>query len=377
MYDPTNSQIRVYDLPGDQNGFFGITWDVRRRRVWVSQTNSLAYGIGSALVSFDPERVPFETFSWTPGLQGQTAQSTCDFETTATCDTDGVAEYGTCSNAPTHPCQSVDDCVRADLICPPGVIDDSGCFREYPVGIYQPAHLVVHPDGHVWFTEYAAGVGSRIGRLDPSSGAVELYPLAPPPFSPGGKVSLTLLSYLLIAPWDIQVAADGSIVATEYAANRIARFSFRSMRDTTQCQQLSAPGLDPKTCEPAYDPTTGLLSLWDPRCVNPCIEETMVPGSWVIDGSHPPMTHLSEGRLLNVAFDRQQNIWFDQGYLDRRGKFHLWPPVLAMTPTAYETGVASLAFDGIGGCVAVDPRNGDIWATDYFGRRLNRLRPQP
>ena len=232
-------------------------------------------------------------------------------------------------------------------------------------------------DGHVWFTEYASGCGSRIGRLDPSSGAVELYPLAPAPFSPGGKVPLTLLRYLLIAPWDIQVAADGSIVATEYAGNRIARFSFRSMRDTTQCQQLTAPGLDPTACEAAYDPTTGLLSLGDPRCVNPCIDETMVPGSWVIDGSNPPMTHLSEGRLLNVAFDRQQNIWFDQGYLDRHRQFHLWPPVLAMTPTAYETGVASLAFDGIGGCVAVDPRNGDIWATDYFGRRLNRLRPVP
>ena len=83
MYDPTNAQVRVYDLPGDLNGFFGIAWDAQRRRVWVSQSDSLAYGPGSALVSFDPELVPFETFSWTPGLPGQTAQSTFAFATTA------------------------------------------------------------------------------------------------------------------------------------------------------------------------------------------------------------------------------------------------------------------------------------------------------
>ena len=302
MYDPPNHQIRVYDLPGDQNGLFGITWDAARRRVWVAQTDSLAYGIGSALVSFDPERVPFETFSWTPsstpGLPVQTVQSTFAFATTATCDTDSTGMYGTCSNAPTHACQSVEDCVDAQLICSPGTLDDSGCFHEYRVGIYQPAHLVVHPDGHVWFAEYAMAFGSHLGRLDPSSGGVELFPLAPAPYAPG-EIPLQLLSYVVLAPWDIQVAADGS---------------------------------------------------------------------------HPPMTHLSEGRLLTVAFDRQRNIWFDQGYLDRRDKFHLWPPVLALTN---DSGVATIAYHGIGGVVAVDPRSGDIWATDYIGRRLNRLHPEP
>ena len=173
------------------------------------------------------------------------------------------------------------------------------------------------------------------------------------------------------------MAADGSIVATEYAANRIARFSFRSMQDTTQCQQLSAPGVDPAACKAVtYDPQTELISLQDPRCVNPCIQEIVVPGSWVRDDSNPPMTHRSEGRLLTLAFDRQRNMWFDQGYLDRHDKFHLWPPLLAMTPTPYESGMASLAFDGIGGSVAVDPRSGDIWGADYSGRRLNRLHPE-
>jgi len=376
MYDPTNAQVRVYNLPGDQNGFLGIAWDARRRRVWVSQTDSLSYGPGSTLVSFDPERVPFERFGWTPGLEGQTAQSTFAFTTKATCDTDGSNGPGTCSNAPAHACQSVEDCVHADLFCPPAVVDDSGCYHAYPVGVYQPAHVVVHPDGHVWFTEYCYGLGTHLGRLDPSTGAVELFPLSPAPFSPGGEIPVSLLYYILTAPWDVQVAADGSVVATEFSASRIARFSFGSMGDTTLCQQLSAPGVDATACKTTYDAQTGMISLADPRCSNPCIQELTVPGTWIADGSHPPLTHLDAGGLLTIAFDRQGNIWADQGYLDRRGKFHLLPPLLAMTPTPFESGVAGLAFHGIG-ATAVDPGSGDIWGADYVGRRLNRLHPEP
>lgn len=101
-----------------------------------------------------------------------------------------------------------------------------------------------------------------------------------------------------------------------------------------------------------------------------------MPGTWIADGSHPPLTHLDAGGLLTIAFDRQGNIWADQGYLDRRGKFHLLPPLLAMTPTPFESGVAGLAFHGIG-ATAVDPGSGDIWGADYVGRRLNRLHPEP
>ncbi len=100
-----------------------------------------------------------------------------------------------------------------------------------------------------------------------------------------------------------------------------------------------------------------------------------MPGTWVSDASHPPMTHLSEGRLLTMAFDRQGTIWFDQGYLDRHDNFYLWPPLLAMTPTPYESaGLAGVRRHR--GTVAVDPRSGDVWGADYLGRRLNRLHPE-
>jgi streptogramin lyase len=373
MYDPPNATVRLYNLPGDRNGILGIAWDGPRGRIWLSQTNSLAYGSGSTLISFDPERVPFETFAWATGSPPPNVTSTFDFSTTATCETIVPTEPGACSNAPEHLCVSVEDCVLAELLCKPGTHDYGDCYHEYPLDIYQPAHVTVHPDGHVWFTEYAAGVGGRLGRLDPTTGVVEMFPLTFPPFTPW-EFPLNLLPVAVIAPWDIKVAPDGSIVATEFAANRIARFPARFMTDTAQCQRLSAPGLDPKACQASYDPLTGMISTADPRCTNPCIQERLVPGSWVSDSRYPPLTHLAAGRLLGVAPDRQGYLWIDQGYLDRRGRFYLWPPLLAMDPTPTSPSAASQLFSGIGGSVAVDPRTGDIWGADYFGRRLNRLR---
>jgi len=375
MYDPPNATVRLYNLPGDHNCPMGIAWDASRRRIWLSQTNSLTYGNGSTLLSFDPERVPFETFAWNTAAPPPTLASTFDFSTTATCDRSPSADSGACSNAPDHACVSVEDCVLAELLCRPGTGDDRDCFHEYPVGVYQPAHVTVHPDGHVWFTEYAAGMGGHLGRLDPTTGTVELFPFAPTPFAPPG-LPLDMIAFLAIAPWDIGVLRDGSVVATEYAGNRIAHFSARYMGDTAQCQHLSAPGLAPEDCEASYDPQSEMIRMADSRCANPCIDEPLVPGSWVLDSTHPPLTHLAAGRLLGVAPDRRGYLWFDQGYLDLRGRFYLWPPLLALDPTPTDPTDSSQIHCGIGGSVAVDPRTGDIWGADYFGRRLNRLRPQ-
>src|SRR5262249_50075450 len=57
MYDPPNALVRLYNRPGDQNGPLGVAWDAARGRIWLSQTNSLAYGPGGSLLSFDPERL--------------------------------------------------------------------------------------------------------------------------------------------------------------------------------------------------------------------------------------------------------------------------------------------------------------------------------
>ncbi len=103
----------------------------------------------------------------------------------------------------------------AELFCGGGS-DDGSCYREYPLGVFQPAHIAIHPDGHVWFTDYAAGTGSQIGRLDPTAGAVELFPLPPAPFEPR-VLPLAMINFGLLAPWDIEIDRRGDVVATQYA----------------------------------------------------------------------------------------------------------------------------------------------------------------
>src|SRR5262245_1365763 len=100
-------------------------------------------------------------------------------------------------------------------------------------------------------------------------------------------------------------------------------------------------------------------------------------GAWELGArlDAPSVHPRRRGRLLTVEPDQRGNLSFDQGYLDRRGRFHLWPPLLALYPTAFTAGMAPELYSGIGGSVAVDPRNGDIWGADYMGRRLNRLSP--
>src|SRR5262249_29793047 len=144
-------------------------------------------------------------------------------------------------------------------------------------------------------------------------------------------------------------------VATEYSSCRIARFSRGYMSDTAQCQQLSAPGLAPEDCEPSYDPQSHMIRTPDARCANPCIDEALVPGSWALDSTHPPVTHVAEGRLLEVKPDRRGDLWFDQGYVDRWGHFHLWPPLLALYPSTFTDQEEPDLYSGIGASIAIDP----------------------
>ena len=147
------------------------------------------------------------------------------------------------------------------------------------------------------------------------------------------------------------------------------------MSDTAECQHLSAPGLAPEDCEASYDPQSRMIRTADSRCANPCIDESQVPGSWVLDSTRPPVTHVAEGRLLEVKPDRRGDLWFDQGYVDRRGRFHLWPPLLALYPSAFTDQEEPDLYSGIGASIAVDPSSGNIWGADYMGRRLHRLSP--
>ncbi len=368
MYDPAAATVRLYNLPGDDNGVMGVAWDAPRGLLWLAQTNDTRRGSQGSLLAFDPERVPFETFAWDVATEPGSAVGAFDFPVTATCQREGGP--GACSNAAHRPCTDDEDCVLADLFCAAG--EDDGCYREYPLGIFQPGHVTVHPDGRVWFAEFSVGLGSSLGRLDPATGAVELFPLAQAPFAPA-SFPISLLHLRLRGVWDVKVERRGGIVATEFGSNRLVRFPAQRMGDTRACRALSAVGVSPADCTSAYDSATGAFVLGDARCTNPCLEDRVVPGTWAADATHPPLTHLAMGSLTDVAPDQDGTLWFAQGYVDRRGRVYLWPPLLALQQTSFSRNSPSLWYDGIGG-VVLDARTGEVWGVDYRGRQLHRLR---
>ncbi len=391
-YDPTDGKVIVFNLPGDQNGINGVAWDQARNRLWFTQMALPGVHPGT-LTSFDPDNpaIPREEYAWdfatvaecTGGVCSDDAGRSCsrfgdcmigtfDFTTSATCDD------GTCSNAPYHQCQTVEDCVYADKICPPGVVDDSGCYHDYPLppGNLQPAHLVVHPrDGSVWWANYF--LGSSLGRLDPATGQVTSFPLAPVPFSPAQvavdslEETFATLLRLVDAPWDIDVASNGDIVATEFSSNRIARLRGSRVGDPG-CERLAPPRGSSVSCASSAQATfPQTLQLADPSCVNPCITESLVPDTWVPDATAPPFTHRPVTSLLGLASDRSKNLWFGGGVFVKGGKhFALLPPLLALYPSSFSPGDLH---EGVGGGMAINQATGEIWAADPAGLRLNRL----
>jgi streptogramin lyase len=391
-YDPPGHRVLVFNLPGDRNNVFGVAWDNQRNRLWFMEAGIINNRNG-ILVSFDPDSpaIPREEYPWDfaslPTCSGGVCSDgrscstfrdcmigTFDFTTAATC------AGGVCSNATYHSCETVDDCVLADKLCPPGVQDDSGCYHEYHLPDYQPAHIVVHPrDGSVWWANYF--LGANLGRLDPLTGEITRYPLAPPPFSP---TELTVDSFGAFAAvlyrladwlWDVDVAPNGDILATEYYSNRIARFQFSQMSNPA-CGGLIAPPGSSVSCvaSPLGNTYPQTIQLPDPSCINPCITESLLPDSWVVDASTPPFTHAPATSLLVISQDRRRNVWFGQGVFVKGEKnFALFPPLLALYPSTY--GPPASLHAGLGAGMVVNSATGEIWATDYSGLRLNRLLP--
>jgi hypothetical protein len=297
-----------------------------------------------------------------------------DFTTTATCDP-GVPS-GTCSKAPYQHCTTVDDCVLADRICPPGATDDRGCYHQYDTSDrpYQPAHLVVDPaDGAVWYANYF--FGSDLARLDPETGGVTVLPLTQPPYSPP-RAPLTDILEVVSWPWDVKMAPNGDVVATEYGVDRIARVRATMVGDPA-CERLRSPTGQTAPGAATLDETTSppTFIMEGAQYTNPCVAEDLVPGSWERGSTVPGFTHRPIQALLTVAFDARRNVWFDQGYHRARGhRIVLLPPLLALYPTRFTADREPDMHSGIGGGVAIDLATGDIWGADYVGRRLGRLR---
>jgi len=366
-YDPRDASgegFRVFNIPGDHNGVYGVAWDAHRHRIWFTEAARQSEGIPpvvaqpARLVSFDPERIPFDNHF--------------DFAATNTCTPAAAPmQPGRCSNVPWRACLTPDDCVLAEQICPPDASDDSNCYREYELptaAVYQPGHVLVHPDGSIWYTAYFGG--NHIGRLDPDSGVFSIFPLPEPvgidrcdyhrclcespPVNPS-CADCCVLKIFGTAPWDIKVAGNGDVVFSEYVNAAVGRFDVARLSDPA-CQALDAAGS------------------------NPCIRQLRVPGT--------PLVY----QIHSLALDSRRNVWFTEGgpMSDARASTAVgyvgadWDgtvllPPLSLYPFYNSTGAycptdvdAFVSFTG--GGVAIDPVTGNIWFADYCRKRLGLLR---
>lgn len=303
-YDPSSGIFRAYNLPGNRNEAMGLFWDGRRGLTWVAESGMHATRAepstdaadddrrAGTLLVFDPETVPHDNdFLWDRPLD--------------------------------------------ELLCSEPTPEPVGCFARYtlPDGALAPAHLVSDASGSIWFTLFWGGA---IGRLEPDTGEVTIYPLAPGiGTSPAARIVGS-------GPWEIDISPDGAyVVWTEYFDSTIARFPL-------------ARAIDP-ACH----------ALRDGR--NPCVEELRVPGG-----------DLESQSVHSIAFDGFGNLWFTQF------SFPVTPEVLNSIGfvTADWSRIELLdprevRPDGNGSYagIAIDPETGDIWVAEFLPPGVGRLTP--
>lgn len=303
-YDAHGGTFRAYNLPGNRNEAMGLLWDEPRGLIWVAESGMFAERgkplagpsdktpRAGALLAFDPETVPHDNdFLW---------------------------------NRP------LDEMLCADPSSAP-----QGCFARYalPDGASAPAQLVSDASGAIWFTLFW---GAAIGRLDPETAEVLVYPLA------AGVATDPRAKAVGPGPWDIAVSPDGAhLVWSEFFDHTISRLPF-------------ARALDP-ACR----------SLSDGR--NPCVEEMRIPGA-----------DRGGQSVHSIAFDGFGNLWFTQfSFPVTRGAPNSigfvtadWSRVELLDPLELSPDDEA-SYAGI----AIDQKTGEIWIAAFLPPGVGRLKP--
>jgi len=123
MFDPGTQQFQAYNVPGDNNGVYGLAWDATWQRIWFTQgrrsirdANGVEHVAQRArITSFLPAYTPHDNFfAFTP---------------VETCNVPDGQYVGTCSTHTFRSCITGRDCVGVERICPPGNIYDYWCFH--------------------------------------------------------------------------------------------------------------------------------------------------------------------------------------------------------------------------------------------------------
>ncbi len=368
--EATGTIASVYNIPGNRNGIIGVAWDEARGRVWFSQTGNLASGEPARLTSFDPDEIPDDDFDYVfaPG-PGEI------------CLNPGQPNSCCANGSLSRRCASHRDCMRAHEICTSPA--QTGCYRDYALEgdlpVYQAAHIAVHPDGSIWFTNYSSILGSAISRLEPEAnggaGRLTQFP-----------VSHQLNAYPA-APWEIKIAPfSNDVLFAGWQSSKVGRLNY-ALVNQPQCQTMvSDTGA---SCVP-FD-----LIKRDPSCRNPCIHEFQIPGAWFTEmlGCGGPVQHTRKFELFSIEPAPSGDLFFDRGYIRGgaistnelvSGNVIAFPPIGRLFPNVNPCvkvcGRAAVGehgmSHGIGADVAIDPANLSIWAGDYNQKRIIRLSPE-
>jgi len=298
-YDPGSGVFRAYNLPGNLNEAMGLLWDDPRGLIWVAESGMYATRVepssgpsdedlrAGALMVFDPETAPHQNdFLWDRPL--------------------------------------------GHLLCSEPTPDPKGCFARYPLpdGALAPAELIDDASGSIWFTLFWGGA---IGRLDPETGEVIIYPLA------AGVGTDPRAKAVGPGPWDIAISPDGEhVVWSEFFDSTIARLPLARASDPA-CRALREGR-------------------------NPCVEEARVAGP-----------NPGSQRVHSIAFDGFGNLWFTQF------TFPITPEVPNSIGflTADWSRVQFLEGRPDGNVsyagIAIDPETGDIWVAEFQPPGVGRL----
>jgi streptogramin lyase len=369
MIDPSDEQLRVYNVPGDNGGVIGLAWDPERERLWFTQARRFVRsGLvdraaqEARLTSFDPSSIPSDPLF--------------DFQPGEACELPGGEVVGTCSVSRHRRCITDRDCTLAHQVCDPQAGDDRDCFSEHELpadfGVMLPGHLLRHSDGSFWYAAYWGG--NHIGRFDPVSGLFQRYPLARPAgeescshqdcrcFAASGEPECAdrccLYRLLGQGPWMLLEETGGDVVFTAQEGGGVARFDY-ARRDDPRCLELDAAGRNPCITDygiPGFDPE---------RLVMHSLARDADGGLWATSGPTPDFVSDPGSRASLGLLGAQTRRWV------------LLPPLslYPFTSSGQECSRAGepAGFSGAG--VTFDASAEAIWFADFCRKRIGRIVP--
>lgn len=388
MYDPSAAVVRTLNVPGDNNGIFGLAWDAAHNKIWFTESRrSMRVGFNPEVIayrarvtSFDPTCVGnylcpnppnYSIANWVGNFNfdAEAATWTCLGGSTS------PPTVGTCQKASGNngrKCFTNQDCSLSYLRCTSSTIYDYWCFHEYEIpdtagAVATPSHVLAHSDGTVWYSAYWGG--NHVGRLDPATGTFQQFPLSAPAdqascnyngcycFFPNGQSACPqrCCSYLLLGqgPWSLVEEASRNVAMSFQNQAAVGRFDFSRANDPA-CTALDGTGQNPCV---SYDFVPNL---------NP---DTQFPHSAQIDGAGN--IWLSQS-VAPGGPDTDCSALSSVGYQQvSTGRVLMFPPLSFYPKTS---GATCTAFSG--GGMAYDPSTSGMWFTDFYRKRLGRVRPQ-